>query len=150
MQNITGLYTALNSLIKSKESEGKICIDKETLVRDVQKEVDVHSASLDWFINMALRAAAEVALYQNGYRSVVKGDGLFVNPEHCNKKDYLIRLFNNAKLTEIQKQKVVEVIKKTVNEKIIPGQLTMDFSTGLLVEDLTVDQILEMLRQDAM
>ena len=149
MQNITGLYTALNALIRQEEDEKKIAIDKSSLVEKVQNEVDVHSASLDWFINMALSAAAEVALYQNGYRSVVKGKGLFVNPEHSENPAYWSRLFNNAKLTELQKKQVVEMLAKGMKNKGIEGQLSIDFSTGMIVEDVTESQLIEMLRQDA-
>ena len=99
--------------------------------------------------DFALRAAAEVALYQKGYKSVVKGEGIFVNVENCEKPEYLKRLFNNAKLSESQKVNAVNIIKKRIKETNIEGQLTIDFSNGEIVENVSEEQLLDMLKDDA-
>lgn len=137
MKNIEGLYTAIAAIINQREEENRLAISTESLIADVKKEVDVYSASLDWYIQNTLRAAVEVGLYQAGYRSVVKGNGVFVKLENCTKPAYLARLFNNAKLTEAQKTKVVGIIKKTIKESGVSGQLMFDFENGTIVEDIT-------------
>ena len=149
MKNIEGLYTALNAIIKSKEEEERLAIDVQTLVEEVKEEVDVHSASLDWYIQFALKSAAEVALWQNGYRSVVKGNGLFINADHCTNKAYISRLFNNAKLSELQKKRITDYLTKKITELGFNGQLSFDFETGTIVEDITTAELLEMLMKDA-
>ena len=149
MQNIEGLYSALAALINQREDEGRLAMSTEDLIKNVKEEVDVYSASLDWYIKFALRAAAEIALYQKGYRSVVRGNGLFVNVQNCTKPEYLARLFNNAKLTERQKQQVVNMMKRRINEVGMPGQMSMDFDSGLIIEDVTEEQLISMLMQDA-
>lgn len=148
MRNIEGLYSAIRALINEKEEKDRLVIDANNLIRDVKKEVDVYSASLDWYINFALRAAVETGLNQAGYRSAIKGEGFFVS-EKCSKPEYCARLFNNAKLSEAQKAKVVSMLKKNIDRNIIPGQLTIDFSTGMIIEDVTEKQLLEILRKDA-
>lgn len=149
MRNIEGLYTALTALIKQEEAKGKLAIDVKALIEDVQDEVDVHSASLDWYIKVALSAAAENTLYQNGYRSVVKGNGLFVNADNCTNEVYLKRLFNNAKLTELQKKQIADYLAKRIKTLGYGGQLSMDFETMTISEDITEEKIIAMLRRDA-
>lgn len=149
MRGIEGLYTAISAIINQREEENRLAIEANDIVESVKNEVDVYSATLDWYINFALKAAAEVGLYQKGYRSVVKGEGLFVNLYNCNNEAYLKRLFNNAKLTEMQKQKVVDMIRKQITANTLDGQMTIDFSTGSLVEEVTEAKLLEMLRADA-
>lgn len=149
MQNIEGLYTALNALIKQKEEEGRLAVSADDLIEEVKEEVDVYSASLDWYIKFALRAAVQISLWQSGYRSVIKGNGMFVNLQNCTKPEYLSRLFNNARLSERQKQQVVNMIKRRISELGMPGQMSMDFETGMITEDITEEQLMAMLIEDA-
>lgn len=149
MQNIEGLYSALNALINQKEEEHRLAISSAELIERVKEEVDVYSASIDWYVQMVLRQAVEIALWQKGYKSVIRGDGMFVNVQNCTKPQYLYRLFNNAKLTEKQKQQVVNKIKDRINEVGTPGQMSVDFETGMIIEDVTTEQLMAMLIEDA-
>ena len=149
MQNIEGLYTNLNALIAKKEDEGRIAITVDDLETEIKSLVDIYSASLDWYIRFALRAAAENVLYQKGYRSVIKGNGIFVNVQNCTKPEYMSRLFNNAKMTEIQKRQVVAMIKNRIDTLGIPGQLQIDAATGTIVETISEAKLMEMLIRDA-
>ena len=149
MRNIEGLYTAIGSIISQHEDENKLAMKVDDIIEEVKGEVDVHSASLDWYIRFALRAAIEVGLYQRGYKSVVKGTGLFVNPNNCNNPAYLARLFNNAKMTEDQKRIAVDMIRKAIKQSGCEGQLRFDFESGTVIEDVTEEQLIAMLEQDA-
>lgn len=148
MRSIEGVYTAISELIAEREGEDRICIDSEELIEAVKDEVNVFSADLDWYVHFALRAAVQIGLWQAGYRSVVKGKGLFINPQNTKKPEYLARLFNNAKLSEAQQRSVVEMLTGCIKEAGIEGQLSFDF-TGKIHEDITEAQLLEMLRRDA-
>lgn len=149
MRNVEGLYTAISAIISQHEEENHIAISADELIDEVKNEVDVYSATLDWYIRFALKAAIEVGLYQKGYRSVVKGEGIFVNPDNCNKPEYLARLFNNAKITEEQKRRITDMLRKAIKTSGIEGQLTLDFATGMIVEDVTESQLIDMLKADA-
>lgn len=151
-RGIKGLYTQLNAIIKTKEDENRLAIDVDSLVKEVKREVDIYSVPLDWYIKNALKAAAETTLNQNGYRSVVKGNGLFVNAEHCTNKNYLFRLFNNAKLSEFQKKRVVQFLMKKIQELGTEGQFRFDLDdleSATIVEDVTQKELIEMLMRDA-
>ncbi len=144
MQKIEGLYTAIATIINEYEDANRPVMDVETIINDLKREVDVYSASLDWYIKLALRQAVSIGLWQKGYRSVVRGKGLFVNPDDCNKPEYLARLFNNAKLSEVQQTQVVNMMKNRLKETGIDGQLTWAMD-GTVTEDVTEKQLLEML-----
>lgn len=151
LKGVEGLYTAIGAIINQKEDESRLAVDVNNVIENVKDEVNVYSAQLEWYIQFALRAAVEVVLYQKGYRSVVKGEGVFVNLQNCKKPEYLARMFNNAKLSEAQKQKVVARITKAIQEASIEGQLSFDFSgeNGTIVEEVTEQRLIEMLRADA-
>lgn len=151
LKGVEGLYTAISAIINQKEDESRLAVDVNNIIVNVKNEVNVYSAQLEWYIQFALRAAVEVVLYQKGYRSVVKGEGVFVNLQNCKKPEYLARMFNNAKLSEAQKQKVVARITKAIQEASIEGQLSFDFSgeNGTIVEEITEQRLIEMLRADA-
>lgn len=148
MRKIEGLYSAIGAVINKREDEMRLAADVNDIIDEVKQEVDVYSASLDWYIQFALRAAVEVGLYQKGYRSVVKGEGIFVNPEHCKNPAYLARMLNNAKLTEVQKEKAVALLEKTIKSSGIEGQLTFN-QDGTIMEEVTEKQLIEMLKADA-
>ena len=148
MRGIEGLYAAISAIISEREEENRLALNVSDIVDEVKKEVDVYSASIDWYIWFALRSAVEVGLYQRGYRSVVKGKGLFVNLDNCEKPEYLARMFNNAKLSESQKETVVNLIKKQIKTAGCEGQLSFDIN-GTIIEDITEEKLLEMLEADA-
>ncbi len=149
MKNVYGLQTAIKAVINERESENRLAVDVDDIMKATKEEVDISQVPVGWLTDFALRAAAEVALYQKGYKSVVKGEGIFVNVENCEKPEYLKRLFNNAKLSESQKVNAVNIIKKRIKETNIEGQLTIDFSNGEIVENVSEEQLLDMLKDDA-
>ena len=149
MRKIDNLYGAINALIRIKESENRVAIDVNDLKNAVKEEVDVYSATLDWYVDKVLSQAIEIVLNQNGYRSVVRGNGIFVNPDNCSKPEYISRLFNNAKLSELEKQQIVNMMKQSIKTAGIQGQLRFDFETGMILEDITEEDLVRMLLEDA-
>lgn len=148
MLGIEGLYTAIGAIIHQLEDNGCLAIDAKDIVSALKGEVDIYSVPRERFVNFALEAASRCGLYQNGYRSVVRGEGLFVNLNACNKKEYLARLFNNAKLSESAKTQAVNLIMKQIKTQI-PGQLTFDFDTGDCIEEVSEEELIAMLKADA-
>lgn len=149
MKNVEGLRTAIVAAINKREKEQRLALDVDDIIDQVKTDVNVDDVPIGWLMDFALKAATEVTLYQEGYRSVVKGEGLFVNPDNCEKPEYYGRLFNNAKLAEVQKKKIVDMLVKRIKDANIEGQLRFDLSSGTVVEDMTEQQLIEMLKEDA-
>ena len=149
MAGIAGLYTAINAIIREKESQGKGAIHTEQVISEVKKEVDIHSATLDWYVDGAISDAVGSCLWQAGYRAVEKGTGLFVNPDRIKRPEYLSKLFNNAHLSAQQKQQVVDMMAKKIQDSGVSGQMSFDFENNMFIEDITTDQLIQMLMEDA-
>lgn len=148
MRKIEGLYTAISAIINRREDEKRLAADVDDIIKELKQEVDVYSASFEWYVQFALRAAVEVGLYQKGYRSVVKGEGIFVNLDNCSNPIYLARMFNNANLSVKQKEKALAILQKAIKTSGVEGQLTFD-TDGTIIEEITEKQLIEMLRADA-
>lgn len=150
MARIEGLHTALNSLILKAEDEKRMVIDVYALVEEVKNIINTYTVSVQDAVNTILLGAAEVALHQKGYRSVVRGEGLFVNPDSVKKPEYFERLLNNAIMSEVQKKHALEVLMDSARRSGCDGQLSFDLENpGCYYEDVTEEQLLEMLRLDA-
>ena len=148
MQGIKNLYSELNCIITDRELRDQASIKIEDIVSEVRKRVNVHSASRKWLEYRVLMASAENVLWRRGYRSLVKSKGWFVHLENCSKPEFLKRLFNNAKLSEAQKEAVVNRIKKQIKTTGCDGQLSFDMN-GYISEDLTDDQLIELIEREA-
>lgn len=149
MERIEGLYTAITAIIKEKESEFRLAISTDDIVERLKNEIDIETVPREVLADYVLRFAAAIGLNNNGYRSVLKGNGLYVNLYNCEKAEYLSRLHNNAVLSEKQKQQVVNLIRKQCEITGIAGQTSFDLDTGMIVEDVTEEQLLELLKKDA-
>lgn len=143
-----GLYTELNTLIAQAEDERKMAIDVNVLMREVQYIVNLDSMPISELKDRYARAAASCALYQCGYKSVIPGEGIFVNVEHCKEPEYIRRFYNNAKYSERQKTAALERIKKKIKEEGIEGQMKFTLD-GDIETELSVSEIIDMLRADA-
>lgn len=148
MQGIKNLYSELNCIITDRELRDQASIKVEDIVSEARKRVNVHSASRKWLEYRVLMASAENVLWRRGYRSLVKSKGWFVHLENCSKPEFLKRLFNNAKLSEAQKEAVVNRIKKQIKTTGCDGQLSFDMN-GYISEDLTDDQLIELIEREA-
>lgn len=148
MARIEGLHTALNSLILKSEDDEKLAIDVYSLVDEVKNVINTYSVSVEDAVNTILLGAAEVALHAKGYKSVVKGKGLFVNPDLCKNPKYLAKLYNNALESEAQKTHVKNMLMNSIKRSGCEGQLSFDID-GSCYEDVTEEQLIQMLRIDA-
>lgn len=149
MQNIEGLYSSISAFVKESEDENRMVISVDEVVKRVKNEVDIYSATLDYYIDSTINHAVATILNQAGYRSVVKGNGLYVNLDSCENPDVLARLYNNASFSEQQKKQVVEMIKKRIKEVEVSGQFEMDFETGNIIECISEEQLIAILEADA-
>lgn len=146
---IKGLYTDIKAEINKLRDEGKLVIDVNKIIDTVKKRGDVYGASFRDLLDTVLLLATEVTLFGMGYRSVVRGAKLFVNMEDCDNPDYLAHMLNNECLSEAQKEQAKNMIKKSIKEKGLDGQMQFDFIEGTVVESVSEQELIEMLRKEA-
>ena len=149
MNKIEGLYTAITSIIREKEEKYNLVISTDDMVTRLKDQNYLDSVPREVLEDYLLRFAVAIGLNDNGYRSVVKGEGLYINLENCERAEFLNRLFNNAVEMEQQKEQVVSLILKQRERAGIAGQTSIDPETGMIIEDITEEQLLDLLRKEA-
>ncbi len=100
---------------------------------------------------------AACSLYQNGFRSFVRGEGVYIDAAVCTNPILLRKLVENAQAGVNEKVVVLKSLEKILQraESInnIPGQLSMNVNNNIIepeyIEDLSLDEITEVLRQIA-
>lgn len=144
MEKIEGLFTAITTAIRERENDDKLVISVDDMVAQLRGDVDFDSVPKEVLADYVLRYAVAIGLNDNGYRSVVKGEGLYVNLEDCKNPDFIARLFNNAMIEEKAKEQVVNVIRKEIEASNVK-QFAFDID-GMIFEEMTAEQLLELLR----
>lgn len=144
MDKIEGLFTAITTAIRERENDDKLVISVDDMVAQLRGDVDFDSVPKEVLADYVLRYAVAIGLNDNGYRSVVKGEGLYVNLEDCKNPDFIARLFNNAMIEEKAKEQVVNVIRKEIEASNVK-QFAFDID-GMIFEEMTAEQLLELLR----
>lgn len=143
-----GIYTLCNDMISAEEDRKKIAINVDKIAQDVMNIADIQSMDKAELAKRYIKAVAEVALYDNGYRSVVRGEGYFVNQELCKNHEYVARFLNNAKGTAEEKEQVVKIITQDFRSLPEYGQYRFD-GDGRVIEEITRDGLIEKLKEDA-
>lgn len=147
-----GIYSKLSKKIKKISDNNILVIQVEKLTQGI----DVSDIPRDELERRYLRAAGSVALYQNGFRSVERGSGYFLDYQNTDNPVYLQKLTENAGLDAKQKSLVYKVLQSIKEKKIkeMPdyAQIAFDFDdkgNSRLIEELTREQVMEMLMKDA-
>ena len=62
MQNIEGLYSSISAFVKESEDENRMVISVDEVVKRVKNEVDIYSATLDYYIDSTINHAVATIL----------------------------------------------------------------------------------------
>lgn len=143
-----GLYEAISSIISDKEEASQAVLYTGEMVERVKEEVDVDAIPREVLVNLALRQAVAIGLNAKGYRSVINGQGLYVNIENCEKREYLMQIYSNEMLDDSKRKRVLEILRNKIKPTEIPGQMGFD-EAGQMFDEITVEELLEMLKKDA-
>lgn len=105
-----GIYSRLNRRVRQLFSSGYVVIDRT----DLGKEIDYSEMSRESLEDRCRTLDSSIVLYQNGYRSVVRGKGIYVNYEQINNEKVLERLIDNAGDSADQKTAKKFALKKVL------------------------------------
>lgn len=153
MEKIEDLYTTITAIVNEYEGEGKLVFKTNEFVERLKSEFDWDSVPKEVLTDYLCRYATAAGLNANGYKSVVRGNGLYVNLNRCRNINFAKRMHNNAQHDLKSKEGVVIDIDKIIREleksqNNIPGQSAFDETyneTGMIFEELTTDEIIEIL-----
>lgn len=145
MERIEGLYAMTSTVIKEKENNGKFVISVDDMVEELRDRIDFETVPKEVLADYVLRFAAAVCLNDANYRSVIKGEGLYINLDDCQNPDFIAHLHNNAMLDKNAKQRIVDAIRRKAELSDLK-QLAFDID-GMMFEEMTTEQLLEILKQ---
>jgi hypothetical protein len=132
-----------------KECNNDVIIDANKMTDDLFLTADLSSMSRDELERRFIGAYVRCLLHQAGYRSVVRGEGIFAS-EKTLRAEIVVHFFKNQKLSRDKAEQVLAAIKSHIrNNDTIAGQLEFDFSTGEYRETITTEELLEQLRSQA-
>ena len=147
-----GLYSEILKRLNEQIEQGKLVIDKRQLVEDL----DTSSVTHDQCLHIAVEKAFAGVMNKKEYRSVVHGEGYFVNYKSIDNPVYLHKIFENLKLDIGKRQNLAKALEqlrsKSLEEHPDYAQTYFDFDeNGKVVfgEEMSVSDIVEMLEREA-
>lgn len=147
-----GIYSKLSQRIKEISAQKILVINVKSLA-DCIDISEMDEAEKDRRLKQAM---ASVALYQNGFRSVERGSGYFLDYRNCDNPIYLQKLCENADIDAKTKGTVLRALEQIKQNNIdgLPeyAQFVFDFDedgNSQYIEEITREQLIEMLRKDA-
>lgn len=87
-------YSMLNKRIKQMKADKKYIIDRQELAKDIDLSEEDPAEKDTMLANLMV----SVMLYQNDYRSVIKGQGVFIDAGALRSKVIANTLVNNSEL----------------------------------------------------
>lgn len=144
----TGIYKTCRLVVARHINSGKNVINIDDCLQEVLAKADFSEMTEDEKDEMISRFALTNVLNSHNFYSVVRRKGFFANIDDC-KKAYLEAIINNAKDYVKRFETLLEKLNKRIEVAEIDGQMEIDFDTNEFVEQLTQEQLLKMLKEEA-
>ena len=135
-----GYYSMLNKAVNQMKSDGKYIIDRQELA----KLVDLSGESQAEKNVMLANLMASVILYQNDFRSVIKGQGVYIDVGALRSKKIANTLASNTEL-DVKARTAALNRLETIADALPDDDLQMCFEFG---EDNNVIYYQEMSKQE--
>lgn len=144
----SSIYKTCKLIVSRYINSGATVVDVEKCMAEARATVDFSDMTIEEMQETILRLVLTTILNANKFYSVVRRKGLFANSENC-KKAYLKQLIKNAKNDMARLEKLVEKLNKQVDIAEIDGQMAFDADTMEIFEEMTEEELVEMLREEA-
>lgn len=137
-------YSMLNTIIRQKKVEGQYLIDR----LDIEKYIDLSEESRENVEDMCKKAMIGVMLYQNNYRSCVRGQGVFIDVDALKSKTIANMLIQNESLTASQKLAAVQKLRNIADGLPDDGYSQTAFDmNGILYEEMTKADLINLIHE---
>lgn len=143
---MAGIYSRLNQWVREMKTNDAIVIDRQDLV----DRLDYSEMDRDELEIRCKNADVGIILYQNGFRSVVRGKGVFIDYLKMKNPKAIEQLISNAKQSADKKRKVELAIRnalKNLEESEDYGS-QMAFDEDMTIfEEMTREELIQTLRE---
>ena len=145
---MAGFYSQLNTRIRQLMTEGEALIDRD----EIANFLDLSDVDREDLERICRNAMASVMLYQNDFRSFVRGKGLFINYKMAKDPAILKKLCENATKSADKKlaiQKMLESAEQNALEEN-GGQMQLmigDDGKIIIFEELSKQELWDLLKE---
>lgn len=143
-----GLYKTCSLIIANHLKSGKSVIDINKCLREAMAVADFSGMDERELQETVLKLMLTSALNGNNFYSVVRRKGYYANIDNC-KRAYLKSIINNAHNDVERFEKLLDKLNKRLDVAEIDGQMEFDFDSNEIIEQLTQEQLLQMLEEEA-
>lgn len=145
---MTGFYSQLNSIIRQMMLDGKALIDCD----DVAGRIDLSEVPRDELERTCRYAMTSTMLYQNNFRSFVKGKGLFVNYQMAKDPAVLLKLCENESKSISEKQVIQKMLEDAERNALAEngGQMQLMIDENgkpIIFEELSKQELWDLLKE---
>lgn len=144
----SGIYKTCRLIASRYINKGATVINMDDCMKEAMIMADFSDMTEEEMQETILRLTLTSILNANKYYSVVRRKGLFANSENC-KKAYLKQLIKNAKNDVKRLEKLLKKLNRRIEVAEIDGQMAFDTDTMEIIEEMTEEELVEMLRQEA-
>ena len=141
-----GIYSRLNQWVREMKSNDAIVIDRQDLV----DRLDYSEMDRDELETRCKNADVGIMLYQNGYRSVVHGKGVFIDYLKMKNPETIEQLIRNVDKEVAKKEKVKLALRKALknleNSEDYGSQMAFDEDMTIF-EEMTREELIQTLRE---
>ena len=133
-----GIYAQANKIIKDMKSTGHYILDR----KEISERLDIDEMSHGALVEFVKNFASSVGLYMNGYRSVVKGKGVYIDVDVVNNKETMEALISNSE-SDISSRTAIMQLLQSKNLKLsdIYDDSQIAFTKGEDNETIFYDEI---------
>lgn len=140
-------YSMINKIVRQKKSNDEYIIDRQ----EIAKYIDLSEEDQEEKDMMLANFIASTILNYNGYRSVIKGHGVFIDEDALKSKLIAHALINNSRLDVKQRtaalQKLEAIAKNLPDDDASQYSFCSDDDGNLIIyEDITKEELIELIR----
>lgn len=146
-----GCYSALNQRVKQLSESGAVSIIR----KDLASYLDLSEMDRAELEEKCANAMAAVVLYQNGFRSFVKGRGVYIDPKKMRDARFVQQLVDNAVKDRDKREVIIEELRQIRNNCISnysdgskASYMDFDENGNITVkEELNIDEAVDFLEK---
>ena len=141
-----GYYSMLNKRIKQMKTDGKYIIDRQELTKDIDLSEEDPAEKDTMLANLMV----SVMLYQNDYRSVIKGQGVFIDSGALKSKIIANTLVNNSELDVKQRTAALKRLQSIADDLPDDDCMQMNFDSDdngniIYYENMTKQELIDLI-----
>ena len=144
---MNGFYSQANKRIKQLKNNGEVIIDRDNLLG----WLDFSSLSREELEEYLDKAINSLMLYQNNFRSVVRGKCVYVDYVAIKNRHVIQKLIQNATKSEEEKLAMVKILEslEAKAEDSESGQMAFDSDDDnniLFYQEMDREELIELLK----